>query len=99
LFTFQTIIIIFVALPIVFIDILFQKYRDKYSKDMMKRNILNVIQIIISIIYVYVIMIVNKKISLHFQKTLPGMFFPGIFFSLQYNMFTDIHENIKTLTV
>ena len=74
-----------------------QKYRDKNSTKMFKKNILNFIQIIISILYVYFIMIHSNKLSKHFQSTLPGMFFPGIFFSLQYCMFTDIHESIKII--
>lgn len=61
------------------------------------RNILNVLQIFINIIYIYFILVFYNKMSKHFQTTLPGMFFPGIFFSLQYNMFTDIHDNFNTL--
>jgi hypothetical protein len=97
LFASQTVIIILSALPIVIIDIMFQKYRDKNSSKMMRRNILNLLQIIMSILYVYFIMIFFNKFSTHFQITLPGIFFPGIFFSLQYCMFTDIHENIKSM--
>ena len=97
LFASQTIVIILSALPIVIIDILFQKYRTKYSSNMMMRNILNTVQLLISILYVYFLMILYKKFSEHFQITLPGIFFPGIFFSLQYCMFTDIHNNIKSL--
>lgn len=96
-FLLQTLIIILFSLPSVFIDIIFQKYRDKYTSNMTIRNILNMIQIIINIVYVYLIMIFNKNLSLHFQQTLPGMFFAGIFFSLQNNMFTDIHDNLKKL--
>ena len=97
LFASQTMIIILSALPIVIIDIVFQKYRDQFKTKMIMRNILNIIQILINILYIYFIMIVYKKLSTHYQITLPGMFFPGIFFSLQYCMFTDIHDNIKSL--
>ena len=97
LFTLQSIIIICSALPIVFIDVIFQKYRDKFKTNMFKRNLINIVQIFINIFYIYFIMKLYKNISKHYQITLPGMFFPGVFFSLQYCMFTDIHENIKTL--
>jgi len=97
LFESQTVVIILSALPIVIIDIMFQKYRDNNKSNMMMRNILNAIQMMISILYVYYIMIFFKKFSTNFQITLPGMFFPGIFFSLQYYMFTDIHDNVKSL--
>jgi uncharacterized membrane protein YhaH (DUF805 family) len=97
LFTSQTLVIILSAVPIVIIDLVFQRYRDNNKSNMMMRNILNMIQIILSIIYVYFLMILFKKMSTHFQTTLPGMFFPGIFFSLQYNMFTDIHDNVKSI--
>ena len=97
LFTQQSVIIILSALPIVLIDVLFQKFRDQSKTKMLKRNILNVIQIFINILYIYFIMILYKKFSTHYQITLPGMLFPGVFFSLQYCMFTDIHENVKTL--
>lgn len=97
LFASQSLIIILSALPIVIVDIVFQKYRDKFASKMMIRNVLNMIQILINILYIYLIMIFYKHFSTHYQITLPGMFFPGLFFSLQYCMFTDFHENIKTL--
>ena len=96
LFTLQTIIIVFVALPIVSVDIIFQKYRNKYSSNMLKRNMLNMIQIIISIFYVYIIMKIHYTFSRHIQTTLPGIFFPGILFSLQSGMFGDIYNNVKS---
>ncbi len=64
---------------------------------MLMRNILNILQLFVSILYIYFIMRIYKNFSTHYQITLPGMFFPGIFFSLQYNMFTDIHDNFKSL--
>jgi len=97
LFTIQTIIIILSALPIAVIDIKFQKYRNNNASKMNMRNLLNTIQFFISIIYIYVIMILFRKFSTNFQITLPGMFFPGVFFSLQYYLFTDIHNNIEAL--
>jgi len=99
LFASQTTLIIVSALPIVIIDIVFQKYRDRYKSSMLKRNILNIVQIIINILYIYLLMIIYKTMTSHFQLTLPGMFFPGIFFSLQYCMFVDIHNNIKSLII
>jgi hypothetical protein len=97
LFTLQTIIIILSALPIVVIDIIFQKYRNKFPSKMTMRNVLNIIQFLIGILYIYFIMIFFKKFSTNFQSTLPGMFFPAVFFSLQYTLFTDIHNNIESL--
>lgn len=97
LFTQQSIIIVLSALPVVLIDVMFQKYRDKFKNKMTIRNILNVIQIFINILYIYFIMVLYKKFSTHYQITLPGMLFPGVFFSLQYCMFTDIYENVKAL--
>jgi len=97
LFTQQSIIIVLSALPIVLIDVIFQKFRDQLKTKMMKRNLINIVQIIINILYIYFIMKLFKKFSTHYQITLPGMLFPGVFFSLQYCMFTDIHENVKTL--
>lgn len=96
-FTSQAGIIILSALPIVLIDIYFQKYRNQNSSKLIMRNLLSFTQFIVSILYVYFIMIIFNKFSNHFQITLPGMFFPGIFFSLQYNMFTDIHESIEII--
>jgi Trm5-related predicted tRNA methylase len=91
----QTVVIICSAIPIVIVDIYFQKYRDKFASKMLMRNILNVIQIIINILYVYMIMIINNNFSKHYQITLPGIFFPGFLFSLQAGMFTDIRNNIS----
>lgn len=97
LFTLQTIIIILSAMPGVVIDIIFQKYRNKYSSNMTMRNVLNTIQFLIGILYIYFLMIFFKKFTTNFQITIPGMFFPAVFFSLQYNLFTDIHNNIESL--
>jgi len=95
LFMGQTIVIICSALPIVIVDIFIQKYRDENSSNMFMRNILNIIQIMINILYVYVIMTLNSNFSKHYQVTLPGIFFHGILFSLQSGLFTDIRDNVK----
>ena len=95
LFVGQTFVIICSALPIVLVDRFFQNYRDKYESNMSMRNMFNFIQLLVNILYVYLIMILYKNFSKHYQKTIPGMFFSSFLFSLQYGLFIDVHENIK----
>ena len=93
----QAVVIIFTALPNVLIDVLFQHARDTHVTDMVYRNLLNVTQILVGIVYVYIMLEHFNTLARHFQITLPGMFFPGMFFSLQYGLIRDIHRNVKVL--
>lgn len=90
-FTLQTLIIILLALPIGIVDMKLQNIRNNNKKlSKIKRIILIFIEIMISIVYVYVLMKNIPYIADNFQITYPGLFFAGVYYSLQFNMFTDI---------
>lgn len=95
LFLMQTLTIILYALPVGILDMLCQRYREKNKLSKFKRILLILAELVITIIYVYTIMINVPYIADTFQTTLPGMFFPGIFYALQYNMVTDIQIIMK----
>lgn len=95
LFIIQTFIIVAVALPIVVFDIQCEKYRTNNS--LWKRCFIDMFQLFTSIVYVYTIMIYSTKVTAHIQESLPGMFFPGMFFALQHGMIHDIYANVKLI--
>ena len=92
LFIVQTIIIATLALPIVVLDIQCEKYR--LNNTLWKRCLMDVCQLFTSIVYVYVIMLYSTKVT-HIIESLPGIFFPGMFFALQVGMIHDIYNNMK----
>jgi len=98
-FTFfaQSILIIMIALPNVLIDIFFQQGRNANPNNMFIRAIIDVFQLCVSVAYIYVMFVYFNAVTKHFQTTLPGMFFPGMFFALQYGMIRDIHRMTTTL--
>ncbi len=89
-FVLQTLIIVLVALPMGFLDMKLQNTRNNKKLSKLKRVFLILFEIMVSIIYVYLIMKNIPYVADTFQTTLPGMFFPGVFYSLQTNMFGDI---------
>ena len=93
LFIVQTIIIATLALPIVVFDIQCEKYRT--NNTLWKRSLMDMFQLFTSIVYVYVIMIYSTKVTTHIIESLPGIFFPGMFFALQVGMIHDIYNNMK----
>jgi hypothetical protein len=96
LFATQTIIIIIISLfGSVILDIKFTKFRK--NNNLKNKIILDIIQLLLGILYIYILMFLLPNISNTFQTTLPGMYFPGIFFAIQYNLFVDIQENITLL--
>jgi cell shape-determining protein MreD len=95
LFILQTFIIVAVALPIVVFDIQCEKYR--INNSIWAQCLIDMGQLFTSIVYVYIIMIYLTKITTHIQESLPGIFFPGMFFSLQVGMIHNIYKNIKMI--
>jgi hypothetical protein len=93
LFIVQTVIIVTIALPIVVFDIQCEKYR--VNNTLWKRSLIDMFQLFTSIVYVYVVMIYSTKVTTHIIESLPGIFFPGMFFALQVGMIHDIYNNIK----
>jgi len=93
LFIVKIFIFCIIAIPIAIFDIKFQRYRVKNKLNKKQRFAIIVLQIIISALYLYGLYKIISQITDNIQITLPGIFFPGIFFGLQYNLFTDF-ENI-----
>ena len=83
------------ALPIVGLDIQCEKYRT--DNTLWKRSLIDMFQLFTSIVYVYVIMIYSTKVSTHIIESLPGIFFPGMFFALQVGLIHDIYANMKMI--
>ena len=94
LFITQIVIISLLALPILYVDIKFQKYRINYKLTKIQRINIIIIQILLGSIYLHALFKMMRIITDQFQTTLPGMYFSGIFYSLQYNLFLDIYDLI-----
>jgi uncharacterized BrkB/YihY/UPF0761 family membrane protein len=95
LFLMQIIIICIAAVPIAIVDIKCQKIRNAKKLNKSERIFYIVMQLLLSSLYTFAIYKTIPKFSNTFQSTLPGMFFPGVFYSLQYSMFTDLHNLIE----
>lgn len=68
-----------------YIDVQFKKLAQKYPE---KRNIIALVQLLLLIVIVAVMFkFVRDVFALHFQRTLPGMAFPAMYFGVQSNLF------------
>ena len=95
LYIIQIMIIFILAFPAAVLDIKFHKYRKANQLNIYTRLFIIILQLLIGIIYIYIINKCSPKIADTFQTTLPGMYFGGIFYSLQYNLFTDLHDIVQ----
>jgi hypothetical protein len=99
LFTIQVLIICLLAIPIAIVDIKFENYRTNNVLNRKQRISIVIIQLLTSALYIFALFKMIPNVTNKFQITLPGMYFPGIFFSLQYNLFIEIQEIIKPLAL
>jgi hypothetical protein len=97
IFILESLFIALTALPIVVVDVVIQKYRNNAASKMFSRNMFNVLQFFINIMYIRIISIVDKEMADRYLHTLSGMFFAGLFFALQLNMMAEIHRTIRAL--
>jgi hypothetical protein len=94
----QIFVIFFLALPIMFVDIKIQQIRNKNKNlKITYRVFLLILQNLIAAGYIYFLMKKVNFIERHFQSTSAGMFFPGFFFSMQGNMFSEIQNLFKDI--
>ena len=74
-----------------FIDKNFRKLGDKYPKY---KTLIASVQLLLLIVLVAVMyMFLKHEFALHFQRTLPGMAFPAMYFGVQSNIFESA-ENL-----
>lgn len=74
-----------------FIDKNFKRLSEKYPKH---KNIIALIQLSLLIVIVAAMyMFLRSEFALHFQRTLPGMAFPAMYFGVQANIF-ETAENL-----
>ena len=99
LFTIQVLIICLLAIPIGIVDIKFQNYRTNNVLNRKQRISIVIIQLLTSALYIFALFKMIPNVTNKFQITLPGMYFPGVFYSLQYNLFVEIQEIIKPLAL
>lgn len=68
-----------------YIDVQFKKLTQKYPE---KRNLIALVQLLLLVVIVAAIFKLARDVfALHFQKTLPGMAFPAMYFGAQSNLF------------
>lgn len=68
-----------------YIDVQFKKLAQKYPE---KRNLIAFVQLLLLVIIVAIMFKVSRDVfALHFQRTLPGMAFPAMYFGVQSNLF------------
>ncbi len=72
------------------IDKWFKKLSDKYPKQKFAIAFVQLLILvtIVAIIFKYL----QRDFALHFQKTLPGMAFPAMYFGVQSNIFEIAHQ-------
>ena len=92
-FIIQIIIIYILTIPISILDIKFEKYRE--NKNIYKKLFMIISQLFLGIIYIFILYKNFPDISYTFVDTLPGIYFAGIFFSIQYNVIISLHDIIK----
>lgn len=100
IFFIQIFTTIIFTLPIGVIDNKIQNYRDKnININFYKRIQLLFLESIILIIYIYILIHIFPLFTSTFQSSIPGMFFPGFVFALQYNMFVEFQNIIKKTNI
>ena len=68
-----------------YIDVQFKKLTQKYPE---KRNFIALAQFLLLVVIVAIMFKLAKDVfALHFQRTLPGMAFPAMYFGVQSNLF------------
>lgn len=92
LYLIQIFTICIIAMPIIIVDIKFQKYREKNKLSITKRLFIVFLQILIGAIYIFLLYRSSPELTNTFQTTLAGMFFAGIFYSLQGTLFNEIRD-------
>ena len=95
IFIIQIIIIAILGVPIAILDIKFEKYRKDNNLNTFNKLFIILLQLLLGIIYIYILFKTIPTITSTFQKTLPGLYFAGMFYSLQYNLFTSLQDIIK----
>lgn len=92
----EIVVIFILAFPICIIDIKFKSYRES-NKDKRYALLLIFLQILIGCLYLFFLFKLIPHVTNSFQLTLTGMYFAGIFYSLQYEAFVDLHTMVKEL--
>jgi hypothetical protein len=68
-----------------YIDVQFKKLTQKYPE---KRNLIAFAQLLLLVVIIATMFKLARDVfALHFQKTLPGMAFPAMYFGVQSNLF------------
>lgn len=74
-------------------------YIDKYINRMKKKNVLGkeawvyvLFQSIVDILLIYSLHKLHSLYTDEFQRTLPGLYFSGLFFGLQVNYINNVQE-------
>lgn len=68
-----------------FIDKNFKKLSEKYPKYKLPIAAIQLLLLIVLVAVMY--MFLRSEFALHFQRTLPGMAFPAMYFGVQANIF------------
>lgn len=76
-----------------YIDVKFKKLAQKYPE---KRNMIAFVQFLLLVAIIAVMFKFARNVfALHFQRTLPGMAFPAMYFGSQSNLF-EVSQKIMS---